>query len=56
MDKDKNQKSNLGNDKNLKNVDTNKVTGVKVGDDRNDNASQTAPKSPDKTKELKNNG
>jgi hypothetical protein len=41
MDKDQKEKSNLGNDKDLKNTETNPVTGVKTGEPRSDKAGTT---------------
>jgi hypothetical protein len=55
MDKDKKQKSELGNDKNLKNAEKNDVTGVKTSDLRKDNdaevkGNQGNPAGPNKAK------
>jgi hypothetical protein len=43
MDKDEKQKSDLGNDKNLKNAERSNVTGVKTSDFRRDNDLPVTP-------------
>jgi hypothetical protein len=50
MDKDGNEKSNVGNDKNLK-TEPNPVTGVKTNEPRSDRENAGTRENPDDTKQ-----